>query len=224
MNCKNYAKSNKRSYTIAMNKQLIQEILESDISLVAVTKMHTKEEVDQLAELGCTTFGENRVQEFLTKYDPKYSWHLIGHLQTNKVKYIIGKVDVIESVDSKKLAKEIDKYANKQNIIQDVFVEVKISKTDMNKSGIEPDQTLELIQYIQEELENVRCTGLMTIASNTDDQNILKQEFSDMRELYKSAKSKYSSISTLSMGMSQDWPLAIKYGSNQIRIGTALFK
>ena len=95
-----------------MNKQLIQELLESDISLVAVTKNHTKEEVDQLAGLGCTTFGENRVQEFLTKYDPQYIWHLIGHLQTNKVKYIIGKVDVIESVDSKKLAKEINKYAS----------------------------------------------------------------------------------------------------------------
>lgn len=207
-----------------MNKQLIQEILDSDISLVAVTKMHTKEEVDQLAALGCTTFGENRVQEFLTKYDPKYSWHLIGHLQTNKVKYIIGKVDVIESVDSKKLAKEINKYAKKNDVIQDVFVEVKISKTDLNKSGIEPDQALQLIQYIQEELEYVRCTGLMTIATNTDDQELLKQEFNEMRELYKKAKSQYPDISTLSMGMSQDWHLAIRYGSNQVRIGTALFK
>ena len=91
-----------------MNKTLIDTVKNKNLTLVAVTKNHTKEEVDQLAALGCDLFGENRVQEFLTKYDPKYHWHLIGHLQTNKVKYVVGKVDVIESVDSCKLAKEIE--------------------------------------------------------------------------------------------------------------------
>ena len=206
-----------------MNKQLIQELLESEISLVAVTKNHTKEEVDQLAKLGCTTFGENRVQEFLTKYDPNYSWHIIGHLQTNKVKYIIGKVDVIESLDSKKLAKEINKYAKKNDLIQDVFVEVKISKTDTNKTGVPYEEVFPFLKEIQE-YEHIRVKGLMTIATNTDDKAILKEEFSQMKELYKNAKSLYPDITTLSMGMSADWNLAIRYGSNQVRIGSALFE
>ena len=206
-----------------MNKQLIQELLESEISLVAVTKNHTKEEVDQLAKLGCTTFGENRVQEFLTKYDPNYSWHIIGHLQTNKVKYIIGKVDVIESLDSKKLAKEINKYAKKNDLIQDVFVEVKISKTDTNKTGVAYEEVFPFLKEIQE-YEHIRVKGLMTIATNTDDKAILKEEFSQMKELYKNAKSLYPDITTLSMGMSADWNLAIRYGSNQVRIGSALFE
>lgn len=212
-----------KRYTKFMNKQLIQELLDSNIQLVAVTKNHTKEEVDQLAALGCTTFGENRVQEFLTKYDPNYSWHIIGHLQTNKVKYIIGKVDVIESLDSVKLAKEINKYAKKEDLVQDVLVEVKVSKTDTNKTGVALSEALDFIQEIQQ-FEHIRCIGLMTIASNTDDTSVLKEEFLAMKELYKKAKSLYPSFSILSMGMSSDWNLAIQYGSNQVRIGSALFE
>ena len=104
-----------------MNESLIKELLDKNIRVVAVTKKHTKEEVDQLYALGLSTFGENRVQEFLTKYDPKYHWHIIGHLQTNKVKYVVGKVDMIESVDSLKLAKEINKQASKKSIFGSLF-------------------------------------------------------------------------------------------------------
>lgn len=206
-----------------MNVQLIQEILDSDIQLVAVTKNHTKEEVDQLARLGCKVFGENRVQEFLEKYDPAYSWHLIGHLQTNKVKYIVDKVDVIESVDSWKLAKEIEKQAKKKDVIQDIFVQIKISATDTNKTGIDLKEVFPLLEQIRT-LEHVRCTGLMAIATNTDDESVLIQEFRTMQECYKKAKALDPNIQTLSMGMSHDWRLAIQYGSNQIRIGTALFE
>lgn len=117
-----------------MNKELIEELKAQDFNVVAVSKTRTKEEIDEVAKMGLTTFGENRVQEFIDKYDPKYTWHIIGHLQTNKVKYIVGKVDVIESLDSLKLAEEIEKQANKHGIIQKVLVELKISE-DPNKTG-----------------------------------------------------------------------------------------
>ena len=110
-----------------MNTQLIKELQNiQGVKIVAVSKRRTKEQIDEAYRHGLNTFGENRVQEFLEKYDPKYSWHIIGHLQTNKVKYIIGKVDLIESLDSIKLAKEIEKQAAKQGLIQKVLVQIKM--------------------------------------------------------------------------------------------------
>lgn len=116
-----------------MNKELIEELKAQDFNVVAVSKTRTKEEIDEVAKMGLTTFGENRVQEFIDKYDPKYTWHIIGHLQTNKVKYIVGKVDVIESLDSLKLAEEIEKQANKHGIIQKVLVELKFRKIQIKR-------------------------------------------------------------------------------------------
>ncbi len=206
-----------------MNKKLIaQRLADPHVKLVAVTKKHTKEEVDKLHELGVQTFGENRVQEFLEKYDPNYDWHLIGHLQTNKVKYIIGKVSLIESVDSLKLAKEIEKQAAKLNVIQDILVEIKISKQDENKTGLNPNLLMDLLKEI-ETMPHVRVKGLMAIASNTDDQEQLAYEFDQVKELFDTAKKQYPEFETLSMGMSHDYPLAIAHGSNEVRIGTALF-
>ena len=204
-----------------MNKKLIKDLLQLDVNVVAVSKKHTKEEVDAVAALGLTTFGENRVQEFLEKYDPKYTWHIIGHLQTNKVKYVVGKVDMIESVDSLKLAKEIEKQASKQNIIQKILVEVKISD-DPNKTGIPYDQVWNLLHEL-ENLPHVQLRGLMCVASHTDDKSKVAHEFDQMKSLYDQVKEKYENIDTLSMGMSQDYPLAIAHGSNTVRIGTAIF-
>ena len=132
-----------------MNKELIEELKAQDFNVVAVSKTRTKEEIDEVAKMGLTTFGENRVQEFIDKYDPKYTWHIIGHLQTNKVKYIIGKVDVIESLDSLKLAEEIEKQANKHGIIQKVLVELKISE-DPNKTGYPFKDAKNFISQLQE--------------------------------------------------------------------------
>ena len=147
-----------------MNTKLIEERLaDPRAKLVAVTKKHTKEEVDELYRLGVRTFGENRVQEFLEKYDPNYDWHLIGHLQTNKVKYVVGKVSLIESVDSLKLAKEIEKQAAKLGIVQDILVEVRISRQDENKTGLDPDQLDDLLEEISK-MPHLRLCGLMTIA------------------------------------------------------------
>lgn len=206
-----------------MNEVLINEVLAMpEVTLVGVTKKHTKEEVDELAALGVTVFGENRVQEFLEKYDPAYTWHLIGHLQTNKVKYIIGKVDVIESVDSLKLAREIEKQAARHNIRQKVLIELKISK-DPNKTGLPLNELDELIEQIVQ-MEHIEWKGLMCIASHTDDLEKVGEEFETMHDLYLALQKKYPQLDTLSMGMSQDYQIAIEHGSNMVRIGTALFE
>lgn len=206
-----------------MNEVLINEVLAMpEVTLVGVTKKHTKEEVDELAALGVTVFGENRVQEFLEKYDPAYTWHLIGHLQTNKVKYIIGKVDVIESVDSLKLAREIEKQAARHNICQKVLIELKISD-DPNKTGLPLNELDELIGQI-EQMEHIEWKGLMCIASHTEDLEKVGKEFETMHDLYLALQKKYPQLDTLSMGMSQDYQIAIEHGSNMVRIGTALFE
>ncbi len=206
-----------------MNEVLINEVLAMpEVTLVGVTKKHTKEEVDELAALGVTVFGENRVQEFLEKYDPAYTWHLIGHLQTNKVKYIIGKVDVIESVDSLKLAREIEKQAARHNICQKVLIELKISD-DPNKTGLPLNELDELIVQI-EQMEHIEWKGLMCIASHTEDLEKVGKEFETMHDLYLALQKKSPQLDTLSMGMSQDYQIAIEHGSNMVRIGTALFE
>ncbi|MBF0578627.1 YggS family pyridoxal phosphate-dependent enzyme [Erysipelotrichaceae bacterium RD49] len=206
-----------------MNTQLIEERLaDPRAKLVAVTKKHTKEEVDELYRSGVRTFGENRVQEFLEKYDPKYDWHMIGHLQTNKVKSIVGKVSLIESVDSLKLAREIEKQAAKLDLVQDILVEVRISKQDENKTGLDPEKLDELLQEIAK-MPHLRLCGLMTIASNTDDQALIAHEFDEVKALFDQYQKQYPTMTILSMGMSHDYKLAIEHGSNQVRIGTALF-
>ena len=204
-----------------MNKELIEKLVHLNVDVVAVSKKHSKEEVDAVAKLGLTTFGENRVQEFLEKYDPNYTWHIIGHLQTNKVKYIIGKVDVIESVDSLKLAKEIEKQAAKQNLIQKILVELKISD-DPNKTGLPYEQVWDLLKEL-EQMEHIEVKGLMCIASHTEDTNKIVHEFDTMKDLFEQAKQMYPTMQTLSMGMSQDYELAIAHGSTMVRIGTAIF-
>lgn len=205
-----------------MNKPLIKELLAMPIDLVAVTKKHSKEEIDELYRLGVRTFGENRVQEFLEKYDPKYTWHIIGHLQTNKVKYIVDKVELIESVDSLKLAKEIEKQAAKINKIQDVLIEVKVS-SDPNKTGLPIHDVWKLVDEISQ-LEHVRLRGLMTIASHTEDMRLVTEEFNTVHALYEQLQKKADKIDILSMGMSHDYPIAIEQGANTIRVGTALFE
>ena len=191
-----------------MNKELIEELKAQDFNIVAVSKTRTKEEIDEVAKMGLTTFGENRVQEFIDKYDPKYTWHIIGHLQTNKVKYIIGKVDVIESLDSLKLAEEIEKQANKHGI---------------NKTGYPFKDAKNFISQLQE-FKHIQIKGIMCVASKTEDQALVESEFEQMHTLYLELKEQYPDIDTLSMGMSQDYKLAIKHGSNTVRIGRAIFE
>lgn len=203
-----------------MNKEMINKLKNMNVNIVAVSKYHTKEEIDAVAKEGLITFGENRVQEFLEKYDSKYKWHIIGHLQTNKVKYIIGKVEMIESLDSIKLAKEIEKQAAKHNVIQNVLVQIKISKDEL-KTGLPIEETDSFLKEVST-YPHIKLKGFMCVASHTDNIQLIEEEFSMMNDLYKKYKDLYQ-LDTLSMGMSNDYELAIKHGSNTVRIGSAIF-
>lgn len=203
-----------------MNKEMINKLKNMNVNIVAVSKYHTKEEIDAVAKEGLITFGENRVQEFLEKYDPKYKWHIIGHLQTNKVKYIIGKVEMIESLDSIKLAKEIEKQAAKHDVIQSVLVQIKISKDEL-KTGLPIEETDSFLKEVST-YPHIKLKGFMCVASHTDNIQLIEEEFSMMNDLYKNYKDLYQ-LDTLSMGMSNDYELAIKHRSNTVRIGSAIF-
>ena len=203
-----------------MNKEMINKLKNMNVNIVAVSKYHTKEEIDAVAKEGLITFGENRVQEFLEKYDPKYKWHIIGHLQTNKVKYIIGKVEIIESLDSIKLAKEIEKQAAKHDVIQNVLVQIKISKDEL-KTGLPIEETDSFLKEVST-YPHIKLKGFMCVASHTDNIQLIEEEFSMMNDLYKNYKDLYQ-LDTLSMGMSNDYELAIRHGSNTVRIGSAIF-
>ena len=206
-----------------MNTQLIEELKSyKNLQVVAVSKKRTKEQIDEMAKTGLTTFGENRVQEFLEKYDPAYTWHIIGHLQTNKVKYIIGKVDMIESLDSEKLALEIEKQASKQDLVQKVLVQIKISN-DPLKTGLAYEEAASFLEKINT-LKHIQVKGFMCVATHTEDMDLGAKESEAMHSLYTEMKAIYPQIDTLSMGMSHDYKIAIEHGSNMVRIGTALFE
>lgn len=206
-----------------MNLELIKTLKElPNVTVVAVSKTRTSDEIDAVADAGLTIFGENRVQEFVAKYNPKYTWHIIGHLQTNKVKYVVGKADLIESLDSIKLAKEIEKQAAKLNVIQKVLVQVKISEDPM-KTGLPYSQTVSFLKEL-EDYPHICVKGFMCVASHTENEDLIVREFDQMHYLYQSMKKIYPQIDTLSMGMSQDYQLAIAHGSNMVRIGHAIFE
>ena len=198
------------------------------IMLLAVTKTRSPEEINEIIDLGITNIGENRVQELISKYDlvsPKAKWHLIGHLQRNKVKYIADKVEMIHSVDSFELAKEIDRQCKKIDRVMDILIEINVSGEE-SKSGIEPSQIYDLLSQIIT-LSNVRVRGLMTMAPKFASKSDLSKIFSDLFQISVDiSDKKYDNISMdyLSMGMSNDYEDAILEGSNIVRIGTALFK
>ena len=194
-----------------------------EVSIMAVTKTVAPEKINYAVSQGITLLGENRVQEYLSKkdsYDKSAQVHMIGHLQTNKVKYIIGEVSMIQSVDSLKLAGEINRLAVRDGIVMDVLLEVNIGDEE-SKSGISKDSIMTLAQQMQE-LSNVRIRGLMAIPPIGADEAV----FAQMNELYcELRESKLSRVEAdvLSMGMSGDYELAVKHGSTLVRIGTKLF-
>ena len=192
-----------------------------DISLVAVTKLHSPEEINEAIRCGVSITAENKVQELLKKYDHVQSpqWHLIGHLQTNKVKQIIGKVSLIHSVDSVHLAEEINKRASALGIVQDVLIQINAASEEQ-KSGISPDELPILLDSIKS-LTNVKIRGLMQIAPYAEDPEDVRIYFKQLKQLYE--KYRTEEFRYLSMGMSNDFEVAIEEGSNMVRIGTAIF-
>jgi len=198
-----------------------------DVILVAVSKTRTPEEVNTAIDAGVTDIGENKVQEIMDKYDDikPVRWHMIGHLQTNKVKYIIDKVDMIHSVDSVKLAKEIDKRAKAAGKTMDILVQINPAEEE-SKFGVTIDGAGDLVREILANFENVRIKGLMSVAPIVDDPR-------DVKPFFDAVKAKYDELAQiddpkldfeyLSMGMSHDFAVAIEAGSNLVRVGSAIF-
>lgn len=199
-----------------------------DILLCAVTKTHTAEQINEAIRAGVTDIGENKVQEILDKYDKvlPVRWHMIGHLQTNKVKYIIDKVCLIHSVDSFRLAEEINRRAAQHGIVMDILVQVNAA-CDEAKFGVDMDAAEILVREILENCSSIRVRGLMTIAPYAENPEEIRPYFHQMRQLYDRLARDISHPSMdfkyLSMGMSNDRVVAVEEGSNVIRVGTAIF-
>ena len=196
-----------------------------DIKLIAVTKTYPVEAMNEAIRLGVTDIGENKPQEIRDKFDnvSPVNWHLIGHLQTNKVKYIIDRCTLIHSVDSIKLMAEIDRQAQDHNRDIDILIQVNISGEE-SKSGIAPDELPLLLEYAKN-LTNTHVKGLMTIAPKCDIDEV-SRHFSNMKELFdQTAKQSYRNVTMteLSMGMSGDFETAIKHGATMVRIGSLIF-
>lgn len=198
-----------------------------EVKLIAVSKTVGTDRIKEAFQCGITDFGENRVQELCDKYDildVKCNWHLIGHLQTNKVKYISDKVSMIHSLDSMELALEIQKRAEKAGRQLNALVQVNIAGED-TKFGISPENTLKFVREVSK-LGNIRIKGLMTIAPLVTDPEDIRWVFSDLRKLLIDIRQENIDnidMECLSMGMSNDFEVAIEEGSTMVRIGTAIF-
>jgi len=211
--------------SIEKNYQAILSQPPENVKLVTVSKTNPAEKIKEVYDLGQRAFGENKVQELLEKQPVlpnDIEWHLIGHLQTNKVKYIAGFIAMIESIDSEKLLKEVDKEALKNNRKINVLLQVKIAKEE-TKFGLTVDEAKAIFnQYLNGNFPNIEIKGLMGMASFVDDETQIREEFSVLKNLFDEL-SQIKSLETLSMGMSGDFPIAIECGSNSVRVGSAIF-
>ncbi|MGB4447722.1 MAG: YggS family pyridoxal phosphate-dependent enzyme [Cloacibacterium sp.] len=211
--------------SIQENYHKIKAQIPENVELVAVSKFHPIEKIKEVYDCGQKIFGENKVQELLTKVNElpaDIQWHLIGHLQTNKVKYIAPFIDTIQSVDSEKLLLEINKEAAKNNRIIKVLLQVKIAEEE-TKYGLEIAEAKEIFSnYLEHKYPNIEILGLMGMATFTDNKNQVKSEFLVLKSLFDEL-STFRKLETLSMGMSDDFALAIECGSTSVRIGSAIF-
>ena len=222
--------------SIAQNLELIEEKLTAaaqksgrkreDILMLAVTKTIDIPRIKEAVALGCKQLGENRVQEITAKYDeiPGVEWHLIGHLQTNKVKYIADKVKLIHSVDSLKLGEEISKRSAQAGRVMDVLVEVNMAAEE-SKHGVAPDEAEALAEALGK-LPNICVKGLMTVAPYDPVPENNRVYFKQMKQLFDQIKSKnYDNVDMqhLSMGMTNDYEVAVEEGADIVRIGTGIF-
>lgn len=214
-------------------KEHITQLLDSlpqGVRLVAVSKYHPAEYIEEAYAVGQRIFGESHVQELRQKVEVLPSdieWHFIGHLQTNKVKYIAPYITMIESVDSERLMAEINKQCMKHDRVVDVLLELHVAKEE-TKSGFAPEELEALFASgVKEKYPNVRICGIMTMASYTDDESLIESEFEQASQFFDKIKTNYFAaedyFTVRSWGMSGDYPLAIKHHSNMIRVGTLLF-
>ncbi|MFB0497085.1 YggS family pyridoxal phosphate-dependent enzyme [Mucilaginibacter sp. NFR10] len=217
--------------SIADNIRSLKKETEADkVILLAVSKTKPASDVQEAYDAGQRLFGENIVQEMVEKYEqlPKdIEWHLIGHLQTNKVKYIAPFVSMIQSVDSLKLLHEINKHAEKAGRVIDCLLQIYIADEE-TKYGLGFDEAIELLRSEEfAAMKNIRIRGLMGIATNTDNEKQIKEEYYELNTFFEGIKLSYfrkeESFDILSMGMSSDYKLAIEQGSNMVRLGSTIF-
>lgn len=211
---------------IASNLDSVLSSIPSHVELVAVSKTKPNADILEAYEAGQRAFGENKVQDLVAKYEalPKdIQWHFIGHLQSNKVKYLVSFTHLIHGVDSRKLLTEINKQAKKSNRVQPVLLQLFIADEE-TKFGLDKVEALDLISEIKEGLfPFIELKGLMGMATNTTNEKQVKEEFTDLKSFFDQINSSELPLSILSMGMSGDYPLAIECGSNMIRVGSKIF-
>ncbi|VDH04972.1 YggS family pyridoxal phosphate-dependent enzyme [Bergeyella zoohelcum] len=211
--------------TIQENYIQVKKQIPEAVQLVAVSKTHPVEKIRQIYDAGQKIFGENKVQELLSKYENLPSdieWHLIGHLQTNKVKYIAPFIHTIQSVDSEKLLTEINKQAQLHGRTITVFLQIKIAEENTKFGMTFEDCDTLLEKFAQGDFPHVAIRGLMGMASFVEDETQIEREFTALKKYFDQKKKDYPLL-YLSMGMSGDYPLAISCGSNSVRIGSAIF-
>lgn len=210
-------------------KENIQEILSSipkSVTLVAVSKTKPEEDLQEAYDAGQRVFGENKIQEMTQKWEnlPKdIQWHMIGHVQTNKVKYMAEYVSLVHGVDSLKLLKEINKQAKKHDRVVDCLLQMHIAEED-TKFGLDVAELKDLLSSETfGKLQNIKVVGLMGMATFTEDKNQIRREFKNLKTHFDQLKETIPKIDTLSMGMSGDYQIAIEEGSTMIRIGSSIF-
>jgi len=213
--------------SIQSNLNTIKTTLPGHVTLVAVSKTKPVSDLMQAYEAGQRVFGENKIQEMTEKWEqmPKdIQWHMIGHVQSNKVKFMAPYVTLIHGVDSLKLLQEINKQALKNNRIIDCLLQIYIAEEE-SKFGLDENELNELLTSVEfKELKNIRILGLMGMATFTEDQNQIKKEFTHLKSIFDSIqKLQIVDLKTISMGMSGDYQLAIECGSTMVRIGSSIF-
>ena len=211
--------------SISQNLKQLKSEISHNVTLVAVSKTKPKEAVLEAYATGHRIFGENKVQEMTQKWEelPRdIQWHMIGHLQTNKVKYIAPYVSMIHSLDRVKLANEIDRQGARYRRVIDCLIQIKIAKEE-EKFGFEPNEALTFLEQLRTNpMPNINIRGVMGMATFTQDSEKIKHEFSILKTFFDQNKSAHN-LEILSMGMSGDYPLALELGSNMIRVGSAIF-
>lgn len=217
--------------SIAQNLTQIKSQLPSHVTLVAVSKTKPVSDLMEAYNAGQRIFGENKIQEMTEKWEqmPKdIEWHMIGHVQTNKVKYMAAYVNLIHGVDSLKLLQEINKQAKKHNRVIDCLLQIHIAEEE-TKFGLdehELDEILTQVQHDKNEFKNIKIVGLMGMATFTENTTQIEKEFNHLKAIfdnYKKLNTEHCQLNTLSMGMSGDYQLAISCGSTMVRIGSSIF-
>ncbi len=212
--------------SISENINRIKAEIPEEVTLVAISKTKPESDILEAYNTGHRIFGENKIQEMTEKWEqlPKdIKWHMVGHVQRNKVKYMAEFVDLIHAVDSLKLLKEIEKQAEKYNRTIPCLLQIKIAEED-TKYGIDVDEAKNILQSdAYRKMSHVKIVGLMGMATLTEKEEKIRKEFSFLKTTFEELKSRYDSFTTLSMGMSGDYKIAIECGSTMIRVGSSIF-